>query len=342
MHSVPRNNEFANILELWTGDCSTIMTVELRIPKFCQAELKTHGLIRGNATSSRAIPVHKQIDNLRKSPVLPKFGKDRPGMVSTTPLNEEEQVAANAAWLDHLSASVNVVEYLRDTLKIHKQWASRLLEPWMWSTNILTSTITGWSHFFNLRTAEDAQPDFRKVVRRLFNTWLETSEHGIESVFDQEKTKTPGWSMPYILASDVSALKYMFPNLESLSPMESRRQLSELLCRISAARCARGSYANHGTGEIDVEKDLALANQLLENGHLTPFEHQVTPLSRSYHPTVYWDDHVLNPYVERTHHPVDGSEMYVGWKSARKILTAGNGDIRGFSRNTPFTEEELE
>jgi len=41
---------------------------------------------------------------------------------------------------------------------------------------------------------------------------------------------------------------------------------------IATARCARLSYMTF-EGEIDYEKDIKLHNQLLQNYHMSPFEH---------------------------------------------------------------------
>jgi hypothetical protein len=43
--------------------------------------------------------------------------------------------------------------------------------------------------------------------------------------------------------------------------------------KLSVARCARISYLTHD-GKRDLGKDIALYDQLLGNGHLSPFEHQ--------------------------------------------------------------------
>lgn len=48
--------------------------------------------------------------------------------------------------------------------------------------------------------------------------------------------------------------------------------------KIATARCARLSYMTH-EGEIDYEKDIKLHDQLLRDGHMSPFEHCARAMS---------------------------------------------------------------
>jgi hypothetical protein len=52
----------------------------------------------------------------------------------------------------------------------------------------------------------------------------------------------------------------------------------EKAIKCSVARCARVSYLNHDKSNPDIEMDIALANTLLLDGHLSPFEHQASPM----------------------------------------------------------------
>jgi len=49
---------------------------------------------------------------------------------------------------------------------IHKQHANRLLEPWMWVTQVVTSSR--WDNFFALRCHKAAHPAFQKIARMMF------------------------------------------------------------------------------------------------------------------------------------------------------------------------------
>ena len=53
---------------------------------------------------------------------------------------------------------------------------------------------------------------------------------------------------------------------------------TEDLIKCSVARCARVSYNNHDNSNPSIQKDIELADKLLEAGHMRPFEHQATPM----------------------------------------------------------------
>jgi cysteinyl-tRNA synthetase len=58
-------------------------------------------------------------------------------------------------------------------LKIHKQLANRLLEPFLWHTVIVTAT--DWSNFFALRANPEAQPEIggaTPIIVTGFNCWI--------------------------------------------------------------------------------------------------------------------------------------------------------------------------
>src|SRR5680860_1478525 len=125
--------------------------------------------------------------------------------------------------------------------------SKRLLEPWMWITVIISATE--WDNFFRLRCHVDAQPEIQKIAGMMRDLYM-----GIVP-----KLLHPGqWHLTFV------------PNYE-ICDIATARDLS-------AARCARVSYLTHD-GQHDPEKDLKLAKRLHESGHMSPFEHQATPVN---------------------------------------------------------------
>ena len=58
---------------------------------------------------------------------------------------------------------------------------------------------------------------------------------------------------------------------------------NQIMLKIATARCARLSYMTFD-GEIDYEKDIELYDHLLENHHMSPFEHCARAMdSNEYH-----------------------------------------------------------
>jgi len=152
---------------------------------------------------------------------------------------------------------VGQVEDLLD-IGIHKQWTNRLLEPWLWHTIIVSATE--WDNFFHLRCHPHAHPDIRKTAE-LMREAME-NHHPEELDYGQ-------WHLPLIWDGE---------DLEAFSDHDpAALPMSELpLCSIG--RCARVSYLTHD-GKRDVAEDIALARRLLENGHMSPFEHVARPMT---------------------------------------------------------------
>ena len=57
----------------------------------------------------------------------------------------------------------------------------------------------------------------------------------------------------------------------------------DVAIKCSVARCARVSYLNHDKSVPNIEKDIALADMLLKAGHMSPWEHQATPMSHAHY-----------------------------------------------------------
>jgi hypothetical protein len=94
----------------------------------------------------------------------------------------------------------------------------------------------------------------------------------------------------------------------------------ETLAKISCARCARVSYLTH-EGKRDHGADLTLYDKLLEQGHMSPFEHAARPMD----PDEMWK------YRTGENDPEGGAEVsfcgnFRGWVQHRKLIP-GEADI---------------
>jgi hypothetical protein len=113
-------------------------------------------------------------------------------------------------------------------------------------------TATAWSNFFGLRISPHAQPEIREVAECMQ-----------DALARSVPTPTPygAWHTP--LVPDAERLHW-----DGFEP--------DQVARISAARCARVSYLTHD-GSRDPHADIELADRLMRDGHLSPFEHVATP-----------------------------------------------------------------
>lgn len=238
-----------------------LTTLELQFHRFILPEFNTHRMFSRSAASSRAIPVKRMLEQVRESPAMPiHWGKNQPGMQAREECNNlvtmdwdyyndcECTGTRESAWKEGADNAVSKARAF-GFAGYHKQVVNRLLEPFQWIKVIVTATE--WDNFFKLRVHKDAQPEIMLLAK-----------HMKEAMDNSTPTELiPGqWHLPYITNED--CLKTTTDNF----------------VKLSVARCARVSYLNHDASSPNVDKDIALADRLLKDGHMSPFEHCCTPL----------------------------------------------------------------
>lgn len=238
------------IADSWNGK-TRLTTVEAKFHRFILPEVLTHRVFSRNTSSSRAIPLKLQIERILEDPAYPIFwGKNQPGMSAYTQI--DDVMLAEELWIDSMNKAICIAAQLNEDCKLHKQLASRLIEPYMWTTMIISSTE--WDNFFKLRhPGQDtinpqfpAQPEIQQLAIEIGKA-MESSD----PVF----LKPGEWHLPYIDGDDRDNLSM-------------NNQI-----KVSAGRCARVSYLTHD-GVRDAQKDLELADKLASNNHMSPLEHQ--------------------------------------------------------------------
>ena len=77
-----------------------ITTFQLKYPRFIHSEVMTHRVFSRNASSSRAIPVKKMIEQVRNNPAMPiHWGANQSGMQAKNELNECFRKEVGRVWL---------------------------------------------------------------------------------------------------------------------------------------------------------------------------------------------------------------------------------------------------
>lgn len=232
-----------------------LTTMQLTYPRFVHAEFMTHRMFSRNAASSRAIPIHKMIEQAQKDPVIPVWwGKAQPGMQAKEEISIYQKQWCRETWLQALYRAIETVQLLDDR-GLHKQIPNRLLEPWSWITVIVTGNSLAYENFFALRCHPDAQPELNKIAVMARDLYFS---------HDPEHAEKGFWHLPYV-NKDTELLVGAYAMEHDLSP-------SATLCHVSVARCARVSYLTH-EGKIDITADLKLTKRLMDSGHWSPFEH---------------------------------------------------------------------
>ncbi|MCY1202254.1 Thymidylate synthase ThyX [compost metagenome] len=248
-----------------------ITTFQLRYPRFIHAEFMTHRMFSRNASSSRAIPVAKIIEQIRNEPAMPiHWGANQAGMQAHAELEGFLRNDCVQAWRDAARQAANIAEYMVER-GLHKQVANRILEPFAHISVIVTATE--WANFFELRDHPDAQPEIRALAQEMLKA---DHFYNHASLVGTRVLQSPGsdyldarcWHLPYITEAERNSLA----------------DRADMLCAMSAARCARVSYLTHDGQEPDEGKDLALFQRLVGSAplHASPIEHQACGSNNPY------------------------------------------------------------
>ncbi len=286
-----------------------ITTWVLTYPRFIHAEFMTHRVFSRNASSSRAIPVKKMLEDVKNNPAMPVYwGKNQAGMQAAEELDNvtkrqrpmefpyhyahtTDMEHAKDLWLEARDNAVRSVEAMNE-LGLHKQIANRLLEPWMHIT--VLATATEHENFFALRAHKDAQPEFQKLAYLMLDLYQQSVP---------QKLEVGQWHIPFGDKLDDARLKEVVEKTYSYVPNEAEMIYNRVRLDIATARCARVSYLNFD-GKDDYMADLELTKRLSASGHWSPFEHCATP--------------ALSGTIPHR------SGNFIGWKQYRKFFSQEN------------------
>ena len=97
-----------------------LYTFVLRYPRMIHSEFMTHRVFSRNASSSRAIPVAKVIEQVRNDPFIPSHVyMNQSGMVGTVEASEDTYESFKGLWLKAVDNAVAVAESMV-ALGVHK------------------------------------------------------------------------------------------------------------------------------------------------------------------------------------------------------------------------------
>lgn len=243
------------------------------------------------------------LESIQENPFIPiAWQKHHSGMQGTEYLNIEEAKMANLDWLKAKQSAVHEAKrmYIRG---VTKQLCNRLLEPFMWTTMLITGSEQGWKNFFELRCPQyqlkEGEPTFKsweKLVNHYGNQtgdfWSELSLSKYttleklqlnkgqaeihmmdlaEKVYDAMNESTPKqlkvwqWHIPF-----EDKIRSMGDIPDSIIEdyynrgIEPHIAVEEIMVKISSAMAARTSYTVVGDEkEISIQKMIELHDRLL-------------------------------------------------------------------------------
>jgi hypothetical protein len=275
-------------------------TFELVYPRAIHAEFMTHRQIGKNASSSRAKPVKKIIDEIMENPFVPlHWGKNQKGMQAYETndalvdvgkfmnFGHSFTVDNEKAWLLLRDAAVKMAEAF-DAAGYHKQIINRLLEPWAHIK--VVATASQWTNFFGLRTHSAAEPHFQILANEILNAYNTANVQLLEEC---------QWHAPYTDDLDDST-----PIVDAL--------------KTSVARCASTSYDTVEGNKMMPQDVDRIFNQLVGSQpvHASPAEHQFRfdDFTGSFTPGQADDSRVKWSY------PKLGGNLGAGFIQYRKLL----------------------
>lgn len=233
-----------------------LYTLELVYPRYIHSEFMTHRMFSRNASSSRATPITVNCSEVINDPVFfDAVNANKTGMQGGEPLGEEELEEFHRDWnrLAHLVAQE--VSYWNKHYNIHKQVLNRALEPFLRIRTLVTATE--WDNFFKLRLDPAAQPEIQSLAKAM------------KEAMSKASPKDSDQHVPYVdMHKDVKFLMDT-THVDTIGDVYN-------YVLISAARCARVSYARLDGKPTDYDADIKLGSRILAAHHMSPFEHQCT------------------------------------------------------------------
>lgn len=297
------------------GDRLTSLLITF--PRFILAEINTHRMLSKNTSSSRAIPFNKMVEAIQNDPFIPiAWQKDHKGMQGTEYITDQKIIDfKTGVWLIARDEAVKRAEELNGNLTkcrsiddceelegtgVTKQLCNRLLEPFMWTTMLITGSKESWNNFFELRcpsyevdgviykSKKDAQ---KEDIKRVFNysnlDWLNCNKGQAEihmmalaeAIWDAMNESTPKQLQPgelHIPFEDKIGRFVNIPLTSDITDLEIESNILVNKVKISTSMAARTSYTVVGDEkEFGYDKHIELHDRLINQKplHASPLEH---------------------------------------------------------------------
>lgn len=309
-----------------------LISVLATFPRIILAEVNTHRMLSKNTSSSRAIPFKKMVEAVQNNPFIPiAWQKEHIGMQGYEYFTTEQanEIYNTDEWVDgHLAKEAHVRNWLhaRDKAidmavilnegKVTKQLCNRLLEPFMWTTMLITGSKEGWDNFFNLRCPQYKihQGTYKSKKEALKYglsngelknwsdlDWLQNNEGQAEihimdlaeKIYDAMNESTPRqlqageWHIPFGDKMEIPAVQSTIEQggYDPNNPAPDNvlyRNVQEQQVKISTAMAAHTSYTIVGGEAVkSYEKWIELHDKLIayDPPHSSPLEHCARAMS---------------------------------------------------------------
>ena len=287
-----------------------LTSVLVTMPRIILSEMNTHRMLSKNTSSSRAIPFNKMVESVQNDPFIPiAWQKHHSGMQGNEYITDSTIVEeCISSWLAGRDDMIEIAANMNCNQEVTKQICNRLLEPFMWTTMLITGSKEGWENFFSLRcpqysfgsntttpkiwkSRKDAVKDFPDWISRNDFYW-NTINKGqaeihimalAECIWDAVNESTPKqlkageWHIPFENKIDLRELANIIPHYQNNNgDIINNKKLTEAKVQISTAMAAHTSYTTVGNEPVKTYEDwIKLHNKLVayDPPHSSPMEH---------------------------------------------------------------------
>ena len=254
-----------------------LITFRLHYPRIIHAEVMTHRMFSRNASSSRAIPVNKVLEQVQTTPAMPvQFGKNQAGMqdagefdnkigVSEWDDYENDMVTKYYTPEEYWGMSAESASQFAQSFSdagYHKQVANRLVEPYQYMNTIISMTDT--DNFWHLRLHKDADPTFVNLTECMYNAYNQS---------DPDLVTDGDYHLPFI-----QKMRFENDSMNVRYFVEGEEVSLETAIKVSISVCCQVSYRK---SDLSIEKAIKIYDMLVTMSpiHASPLEHIAKPFT---------------------------------------------------------------
>lgn len=272
-----------------------IITYKLTFPRIILSEVNTYKMIEKNTSSSRAIPFEKMVEVVEKEPFIPlAWQRSHKGMQGTEYITNSDDIQMlELEWVSAKNYAIKQAKVLNN-MGASKQICNRLLESWMWVTQLCTGTRESFKHLFEQRCPiYDISNDVLRLAGSDTKTSFKSKKEVIKK-FPQLSKKDDLWwlqrnkGQAEIHFMDLAEKMYDALNESKLEilednewhiPFSDRPEFTpEMSLKdkiiLSCAMTARISYTKIGDeNTLTIEKAREIYDKCVKQGHFSVVSH---------------------------------------------------------------------
>ena len=283
-----------------------LITVLATFPRIILAEINTHRMLSKNTSSSRAIPFKKMVESVQNNPFIPiAWQKHHSGMQGNDYITGDYDIAmAQTRWLRARDEAINNAQILNsEVIGVTKQLCNRLLEPFMWTTMLITGSKESWDNFFSLRSPSyeigvnkfkskkdvldyySDEPNYIELKNYTDLDWLQLNKGQAEihmMMLSEKIYDCIQESVPKQLKNE-----WHIPFEDKINELYSNLTLEDKI-KVSVGIAANTSYTIVGDGSIiTLEKATRIHDKCKELNHSSVFEHCAKAMSNAEYESFY-------------------------------------------------------